>query len=83
MLPRANCRTGLCMKTLSGSAELVFTLQHSLSTAVMSMGDEVILFIAQLVVMQLCLALNTCHCCLSSLPHLLSPLPISLAAEII
>lgn len=53
-LPVEMCGAGGCMKTLSESAGLVFTLRSS--TAVTPEEDEVILFIAQLLLMKLCLA---------------------------
>lgn len=54
VLPVEMCHAGGCMKNSSESAGLVFTL-HS-STAVTPEEDEVILFIAQLLLMKLCLA---------------------------
>lgn len=53
-LPVEMCGAGGCMKNSSESAGLVFTLRSS--TAVTPEEDEVILFIAQLLLMKLCLA---------------------------
>lgn len=81
-LPVEMCSAGGCMKNSSESAELVFTL-HS-STAVTLEEDEVIFFIAQLVLMKLCLALSLATAALLTCSSPSSPPPpIPLGAEVI
>lgn len=75
------CTTGSRLETSEESAEQVRELPPSTSNR-----DEVIVFRDQLVVKNLCLAMNARHCCLHSAarpaPPPLRLAPVTLAAEI-